>query len=195
MFNCWHVIAKRPTIWWRDYVSLLKDLGWTVIMCNTGYFTYFQLDYYMHEECVDQCDEIEMLELLNMCWKVETSVHPLEAPSHPLPGSYGYLTQSSVCSSYCEQRVSRFSPVLYLSACMGGISCRRVQRKVVYLPHKITGHHWKCHIAQCRLVLKKWYGRLWTGIETCRQLHSVDSRQASRYPTEDIHTAVNPLFQ
>lgn len=71
----WHVIAKRPTIWWRDYASLLKDLGWTVIMCNTGYCKFSTL----------------LLHAWGVCWSVWRNRDAwvvecvLESGIHPIP--------------------------------------------------------------------------------------------------------------
>lgn len=97
-------------------------------------------------------------------------VHSCSPPGSSIPSplwSYGYRTRSSVCSSCCDQRASRFHRRFISQPAQrggGGYTFCGSGGKVVYLPHKITRHHWRCHIARSRLVLKQWHGPLWTGL-------------------------------
>lgn len=93
-----------------------------------------------------------------------TLVHPLEAPSPPLSGHMVTVhgPQFAPVAVIRERPVS--TGALSLSLHSGGWHVLWEWGKVVYLPHKITRHHWRCHIARSRLVLKQWHGPLWTGL-------------------------------
>lgn len=66
-----------------QYVSPLKEVGQTVLACNTRFFYILNFIITCISSVSDQCVEIEMLcigfgvELLSMCCKVEASLDSL----------------------------------------------------------------------------------------------------------------------
>lgn len=71
------------------------------------------------------------------------------------PFSSGYLTLSSVCSSCCDQRASRFRCRFICQPAQQGTRCGRGKGDAP--AHETAQHRRRCHTACCRLVLKQWY--------------------------------------